>query len=80
VKLARRDGLWSVVVSDGLSTVARVEWSRDGERWHALAPADGVLDGNRESFSFAAEDGRHFVVVRAIDRHHNRVTAGVVEE
>ena len=60
--------------------MVKVQWSRDGERWHALAPADGVLDGRQESFSFAAESGRHLVVVRGYDRQHNRAVAGVVEE
>jgi len=80
VELDRSDDRWLVVVSDALSTVARVEWSRDGERWNALVSDDGVLDGNQETFSFDAKDGRHFVVVRAVDRHHNRATTGVVEQ
>ena len=70
---------WSVVVEDGGSAVAKVEWSRDGERWHELAPADGILDGLRETFSLEAADGRHLLVVRAIDLHHNRATIGATE-
>jgi hypothetical protein len=80
VNLQQRDGSWQVTVEDARSAVARVEWSRDGERWNALAAADGVLDGTNERFSFPSEEGRHLVVVRAIDRHHNRATAAVVEE
>jgi hypothetical protein len=80
VELKLRDGRWMVVVTDAASTVARVEWSRDGASWNALAPDDGVFDGSRESFSFAAKDGAHLVVVRAVDRHHNRVTVSAVEE
>lgn len=80
VSLERRDGVWHVTVEDGQSSVARVEWSRDGERWNALAPTDGVMDGSTERFSFAGADGRHLVVVRAIDLHHNRSTASVIEE
>ncbi len=80
VKLIRRDDRWRVTVQDNLSAVARVEWSRDGERWHALAPADGVMDGSTEEFEFSSEPGHHLVVVRVIDRHHNRATAGAVEE
>jgi sugar lactone lactonase YvrE len=80
IALEREDDMWHVTVEDGQSSVARVEWSRDGERWNALAPADGVMDGGTEQFSFPGAEGRHLVVVRAIDLHHNRSTAGVIEE
>jgi hypothetical protein len=79
ITLERSGGRWTVTVEDAGSAVASAEWSRDGERWRPLAPADGVLDGRRETFGFAAAEGRHLVVVRAIDRHHNRATAGEVE-
>lgn len=71
---------WVVKVSDESSPIGRVEWSRDGDRWRQIAPADGVLDGTDESFSLAREQGKHLVVVRAMDRQHNRTTAGVVEQ
>jgi hypothetical protein len=58
----------------------RAEWSRDGDGWNALAPTDGLLDGRAETFEFPAETGRHMVVVRVVDRQHNRATAGAVEE
>ena len=46
-----------------------------------VAGADiAELAGLDERFRFKAAAGRHLVVVRAIDRHHNRATAGVVEE
>jgi hypothetical protein len=79
ITLEEREGRWQVLVEDDQSTVARVEWSRNGERWYALAPVDGVLDGEVERFFFDAEEGSHLVVVRAIDRHHNRATTGAVE-
>jgi hypothetical protein len=80
VQLRRQGDDWMVTVSDALSSLSRVEWARDGERWHGLAPEDGVLDGRAESFHFGAASGNHMVVVRAIDRQHNRVVTGVVEE
>jgi hypothetical protein len=80
VALTRSGDRWNVSVTDAASAVARVEWSRDGERWNQLAPTDGILDGKRETFSFPAEDDRGLIVVRAIDRHHNRATVGAVEE
>ena len=71
---------WKIRVSDAASPILRVEWSRDGDRWHQLAPEDGVLDGTEERFTMARKSGRHLVVVRVMDRHHNRATEGVVEE
>jgi hypothetical protein len=80
LRLERRGAEWVLTVNDSLSPVVRAEWSRDGERWQALAPSDGVLDGREERFRFPADSGRHLVVVRAFDRHHNRATTGAVEE
>jgi hypothetical protein len=80
VTLRRSGAVWTASVVDTGSAIARAEWSRDGERWRALAPTDGLLDGRREQFQFAAEEGRSMIVVRAVDRHHNRATAGAVEE
>ncbi|HSL18339.1 MAG TPA: hypothetical protein VLB51_10585 [Methylomirabilota bacterium] len=80
IELAADGEVWSVTVRDAASPVRQVEWSRDGDRWHRLAPADGVLDGTVERFSLPRKQGRHLVVVRAMDEHHNRATAGVVEQ
>lgn len=71
---------WTVRVTDATSPILQVEWSRDGDRWHQLAPRDGVLDGTDERFSIPRQNGSHLVVVRAMDRHHNRATEGVLEE
>jgi len=78
--LRRTGDLWVVSASDNLSPIARAEWSRDGHEWTALAPTDGLLDGREETFEFPAVAGRHMVVVRVVDRQHNRATAGAVEE
>jgi len=79
VRLERGEGEWRVTVSDRGSSVAQVEWSRDGEVWRALAPSDGLLDGREERFALPVAPGRHLLVVRAVDRHHNRTTVGAVE-
>jgi hypothetical protein len=71
---------WTLRVSDDASSIIRVEWSRNGERWERLAPEDGVLDGTTEIFALERREGTNLLVVRAIDRHHNRATEGVVEE
>jgi hypothetical protein len=80
VRLERDGDGWVAVVADALSPVVRAEWSRDGAAWEALAPADGLLDGREERFRFPVASGRHLVVVRVVDRQHNRATAGAVEE
>jgi hypothetical protein len=79
VSLTRSGDLWQATVTDAQSAISRVEWSRDGQRWNQLAPVDGILDGTSESFTFPARDDRSLIVVRAIDRHHNRTTTGTVE-
>jgi len=76
VTLERSGAEWVVTADDGTGSLARAEWSRDGDRWQALEPVDGVLDGPRESFRVPAASGRHLVVVRLIDRHHNRTVVG----
>ena len=78
--LTRQGERWAVVVEDDGSAVSRVEWSRDGAEWKELAPEDGILDGKRETFSLPASQGRHLVVIMAVDRHHNRTTVGAVEQ
>ncbi len=78
--LDRTGDLWVVSVKDNLSPIVRAEWSRDGHEWTALAPTDGLLDGREETFEFPAEAGRHMVVVRVVDRQHNRATAGAEEK
>jgi hypothetical protein len=79
VGLERRGDTWMVSVEDAHSPIVRAEWSRDGDRWLPLAPTDGLLDGTTESFEIPAEAGNHLVVVRVVDRQHNRATAGAVE-
>ena len=78
--LRRTGDRWVVSVSDNLSPIVRAEWSRDGLEWVPLAPRDGLLDGREETFEFPAAPGRHMVVVRVVDRQHNRATAGAIEE
>jgi hypothetical protein len=80
ISIVRSGGTWVAAVTDELSPIVRAEWSRDGERWQALAPTDGLLDGREETFQFPAVEGRHMVVVRVVDRQHNRATAGAAEE
>ena len=80
VALSRVGDTWLVTANDSLSPIVRAEWSRDGDEWTALAPADGLLDGREERFEFAAAPGRHKVVVRVVDRQYNRATTGAIEQ
>ncbi len=80
VTVRRDGGTWLVEARDAGSSIARAEWSRDGERWTGMAPEDGILDGGVERFRIPVAAGRHVLVVRVVDRHHNRATAGAVEE
>jgi hypothetical protein len=78
--LRRTGDRWVVSVSDNLSPIVRAEWSRDGLEWVPIAPRDGLLDGREETFEFPAASGRHMVVIRVVDRQHNRATAGAEEK
>lgn len=80
LQLERQGDLWRVAAKDASSPIAEARWSRDGGQWHEMASVDGVLDEPQEVFTFPAEKGRHLVVVLVIDSHHNRATAGAVEQ
>jgi len=80
VTISRQETTWHIVAEGTGSAVARAEWSRDGAEWIPLAPEDGILDGGEERFSIPAASGRHILVIRVADAHHNRATVGVTEE
>jgi hypothetical protein len=68
----RRDGTRFVVdaeVRDGDSTVAKVEYSLDAQRWQPAFPRDGILDGRQESFELRldADAAGRTLVIRATD-------------
>lgn len=76
---AERSGAdWIITVRDA-SPLVKVEASRNGERWQALEPEDGLLDGAVERFVFPATEEPGLVVFRAFDRHHNSSSTGVEE-
>jgi hypothetical protein len=80
VEVARQKSTWLVTVSDTASAIGSVQMSRDGQEWQTLEPRDGILDGHDESFSFPAQSGRHLIVVRVVDAHHNRTVVGAEED
>ncbi len=78
VGVNREGQRWAIEVRDA-SSLARVQMSRDGGPWKEILPVDGLLDGPVEHFFVEVEEGAHLVVIRAIDRHHNRRVTGVEE-
>jgi sugar lactone lactonase YvrE len=72
ISALRRDGARFVVpvdVRDGDSTVTKVEYSLDAQRWQTAFPRDGILDARHESFDIRldADQSGRTLVVRATD-------------
>jgi Two component regulator propeller len=80
VTVTRQGADWVVTVDDALSPIVRVEWNRDADRWHPLAPEDGLLDRPHETFRIPVASGEHVLAVRAMDDHYNRATVAVEEK
>jgi sugar lactone lactonase YvrE len=79
----RRDGTRFVVaadVRDGDSTITRVEYSIDAQRWQTAFPRDGILDARQESFELRldAEAAGRTLVLRATDALGNVGTGQIV--
>ncbi len=70
----------TVEVRDDQSAVSRLEYSLDGGPWLPAYPADGLLDGRRETLSLRleADAAGRTLVVRAADALHNLGTTTVV--
>ena len=78
----RKDGARFVVtadVRDADSTIAKVEYSLDAQRWQQAFPRDGILDGRQESFDVRldAEAAGHTLVIRVTDALGNVGTGQV---
>ena len=67
-----------LLVSDGQSTLERVEYTLDARLWEVAYPADGIADEREERFevSVAAADVER-LVLRATDVMKNTATVGV---
>lgn len=65
-------------VTDKLSTVGKVEYSADAQKWIRLTPVDGIADSGDETYKLprTAIAGR-FVIVRAVDGFYNVATESV---
>lgn len=65
-------------VTDNMSPIVDRDYSLDGGDWHNLQSSDGLLDSQKEEFSFLLEglsQGEHSIVVRARDEALNIGTA-----
>ena len=76
---ARRDGARAVIafdVRDADSSVQKVEYSLDGDRWQTVYPKDGIADSRFEQFELPLEgDAARGVIIRATDALNNVTSA-----
>lgn len=65
-------------VTDKLSTIGKVEYSADAQKWLRLTPADGIADSGDETYRLkrSAIAGK-FVIVRAVDSFYNVATQSI---
>lgn len=80
VTSVRREGGKTVVtftVKDAFSSVQRVEYSLDSDRWRPIYPKDGIADSPSEAFEVTvdADGGDRAIVLRASDAMNNVATA-----
>ena len=66
-------------VKDDHSPIQRVEYSSDGQHWHALFPVDGIADSRTEHYELAldAPPGERGITVRASDTMNNVASAQI---
>ena len=64
-------------VRDVDSSVQKVEYSLDGDRWHTIYPKDGIADSRAEQFALAleGETAARAVIIRATDALNNVTSA-----
>jgi hypothetical protein len=72
----RREGARAIIafdVRDDQSSVQKVEYSLDGDRWQAIYPKDGIADSRTEQFELTLEGeaAARGVIIRAIDALNN---------
>jgi sugar lactone lactonase YvrE len=80
VASVRRDGSRVILafdVRDEHSSVQKVEYSLDGDRWQAIYPKDGIADSRTEQYEITLEGeaATRGVIIRAIDALNNVTSA-----
>jgi hypothetical protein len=61
-----------------MSTIPKVEYSADAQKWIRLTPVGGIADSSDETYRLkrSAVSGK-FVIVRAVDAFYNVATESV---
>jgi hypothetical protein len=64
-------------VRDEWSSISKVEYSLDAQRWQVVYPRDGIFDGRTEQFelTLADSDAAKGLIIRAYDAKNNSATA-----
>ncbi|RPI56717.1 MAG: hypothetical protein EHM55_04405 [Acidobacteria bacterium] len=64
-------------VRDDWSSVSKVEYSLDAQRWLVVYPRDGIFDSRHEQFELTLENGdkARGLILRAYDAKNNSATA-----
>ena len=64
-------------VRDEWSSISKVEYSLDAQRWQVIYPRDGIFDGRAEQFELTLDNGvaAKGLIIRAYDAKNNSATA-----
>jgi SMP-30/Gluconolactonase/LRE-like region len=64
-------------VRDEWSSISKVEYSLDAQRWQVVYPRDGIFDARTEQFELTLADGdaAKGLIIRAYDAKNNSATA-----
>jgi hypothetical protein len=76
----RRGGVFEVEVRDALSPMREAVVAVDAAEWRPVEPADGLLDGRRESLRIEVPENAHMVLLRLTDAHLNVVTLDLLAQ
>jgi len=68
----------TIRITDKLSTIGKVEYSADAQKWIRITPTDGIADSSEETYKLKrnAVEGK-FVIIRATDAFYNVATSSV---
>ncbi|MEO5742814.1 MAG: SMP-30/gluconolactonase/LRE family protein [Vicinamibacterales bacterium] len=63
-------------VRDDWSSISKVEYSLDAQRWQVVYPRDGIFDGRSEQFELTLDnaDAAKGLIIRAYDAKNNSAT------
>jgi hypothetical protein len=64
-------------VRDEWSSISKVEYSLDAQRWQVVYPRDGIFDARTEQFELTLDntDTAKGLIIRAYDAKNNSATA-----